>query len=48
MQPPVDDSMKLIQQHTENSGSDVFVIGMLLAIFAFFVYTVIIPKFTKK
>lgn len=48
MQAPVNDSVRLAQQHMENSGSDIFVVGMLLVIFAFFVYTVIIPKFTKK
>jgi hypothetical protein len=33
---------------TEYSGSDFYVVGVLVVIFAFFIYTVIVPKLNKK
>lgn len=38
----------VLTQHSINSGSNFFAISVLLAIFGFFIYTVVIPKIRKK
>lgn len=44
--PPVNPSEMLIAQQLENnSGSSFFAAAVLIIIFAFFIYTVVLPKF---
>lgn len=50
MQNPPTNPNDMIQtsHQLENSGSDFFIIAVLVVIFIFFVYTVIIPKIDKS
>lgn len=47
--PPVNPAEMVIAQQLENnSGSSFFAAAVLIIIFAFFIYTVVIPKFKKE
>lgn len=47
--PPVNPAEMLIAGQLENNGGSMFfAAAVLIVIFAFFVYTVIIPKFKKE
>jgi hypothetical protein len=50
MQYPPSNPQEMIKtsQQLDNSGSDLFIASVLLAIGIFFIYTVIVPKLSKK
>jgi ABC-type multidrug transport system permease subunit len=48
MQKPPSQTEMLLSYQSENSGSDFYVIGVLVVFVAFFIYTVIVPKLNKN